>query len=163
MAKKKKSLKKNGQEFQPHYQFWHEEDFWADPQVSRGMSKKQRHYYRALLQSAYYTSTRPDLPFSDSELWQLADAENEKDWTGCSKEIMAKFEAGERKINGQLVQVWKHKRLMRDWTLLLANSISHANRRKGKKKPENDSVDSLEAPENTEDEGFEGDADELLS
>jgi hypothetical protein len=112
MARKKKSLKKNGQEFQPHYQFWHEEDFWSDPQVSRGMSKKQRHYYRALLQAAYYTSTRPDLPFSDSELWQLADAENEKDWTDCSKEIMAKFEAGERKINGQVVQVWKHKRLM---------------------------------------------------
>ena len=39
----------------------------------------------------------------------------------------------------------------------------HANRRKGKKKSENDPVDSLEAPENNEDEGFEGDADELLS
>jgi len=76
---------------------------------------------------------------------------------------MAKFEAGERKINGQIVQVWKHKRLMRDWTLLLANSISDANRRKGKKKPEKDPVESLEAPENNEDDAFEGDADELLS
>jgi len=109
MAKQKKSLKKNGQEFQPKYQFWAEQDFWADPQVRSGMSKKQRHYYRALLQSAYYSATRPNLPFSDSELWIMADAENLDDWMGCREEIMAKFEAVEMIINKQeknFVQVY---------------------------------------------------------
>jgi len=163
MAKKKKSLKKNGQEFQPKYQFWAEQDFWADPQVRSGMSKKQRHYYRALLQSAFYCATRPNLPFSDSELWKLADAENETDWTDCSKEIMVKFESGEMKINGQVVQVWKHKRLMRDWIKLLENSERQSERRKGKKKVKDASPDSLEAPENNDEDGFDGDTDELLS
>ena len=27
---KKKSRKVNGQEFEPAYQFWHEQEFWSD-------------------------------------------------------------------------------------------------------------------------------------
>src|ERR1039458_10081733 len=70
----RKSSKRNGQEYQPPYQFWHEPDFWADECVSRGMTFMQRHFYRALLQAAFYCSTRPYLPTSDDELWKLADA-----------------------------------------------------------------------------------------
>jgi hypothetical protein len=68
MAKKKKSLKKNGQEFQPKYQFWAEQDFWADPQVCSGMSRKQRHFYRALLLVvAHVVNSRRVLVFDGCE------------------------------------------------------------------------------------------------
>ena len=50
-------------------------DFWADEAVlPRHDMVMQRHYYRALLQAAFYCSTRPYLPTSDDELWILADA-----------------------------------------------------------------------------------------
>ena len=114
MAKKKKSLKKNGQEFQPAYQFWHEKDFSLDEQVAYGMDWLQRHLYRTLLQKAYHCSTRPYLPMSDDQLWLLADAGSKECWLANKQPIMVKF--FKATVDG--VELWAHKRLLRDWDLL---------------------------------------------
>lgn len=110
---KKKSSKRNGQEFEPAYQFWHEGEFWSDEYVSRGMTYMQRHLYRALLQAAFHCSTRPYLPNDDDKLWLLADAGTKENWTQNRDAILVKFELLE---DGKLLS---HKRLMRDWTKLL--------------------------------------------
>src|SRR5580704_10218514 len=105
----RKSFKRNGQEYEPPYQFWHEADFWADECVSRGMTFLQRHFYRALLQSAFRCSTRPYLPISDDELWKLADAGTKDNWVQNKDAILVKFQKKEVKN----VKVLSHKRLMR--------------------------------------------------
>lgn len=85
----------------------------------------QRHLYRALLQAAFYCSTRPYLPTSDDELWILADAGNKDNWLENKAAIMAKFQLA--KVKG--VELWAHKRLMRDWIKLLEYSQKQSNRR----------------------------------
>ena len=111
---KKKNTQRNGQEYQPPYQFWHEQDFSSDELVAYGMDWLQRHLYRTLLQKAFSCSTRPYLPSSDDLLWLLADAGSKDRWMENKGPIMVKFQLV--KIAG--VEVWAHKRLLRDWALL---------------------------------------------
>jgi hypothetical protein len=136
-----RSSKLNGQEYLPPYQFWVEKDFWADEHVSRGMNWMQRHLYRALLQVALTCSTRPYLPTSDDELWILADAGSKEHWVENKNQIMVKFQL--TKVKG--VEVWKHKRLMRDWIKLLEYSQKQSKRRKGNDS-ENDDLPQNEEP-----------------
>jgi uncharacterized protein YdaU (DUF1376 family) len=114
---KKKNSKRNGQEFEPAYQFWHENDFSSDEQVAYGMDWLQRHLYRTLLQKAFHCSTRPYLPASDDQLWLLADAGSKECWLQNKAPIMVKFQSVE--IDG--VKCWAHKRLLRDWALLVGH------------------------------------------
>jgi hypothetical protein len=123
---RKRSARLNGQEYVPPYQFWFEREFWGDVHVSRGMTWMQRHLYRALLQAAFYCSTRPYLPTSDDELWILADAGTKENWLENKSAIMAKFQL--TKLKG--VEVWSHRRLMRDWIKLLEYSEKQSNRRR---------------------------------
>lgn len=153
----KKSFKRNGQEYQPPYQFWREADFWADECVSRGMTYMQRHFYRALLQAAFYTSTRPNLPTSDAELWKLADAGSLENWLQNKDAIMVKFQETEVKS----VKMFSHKRLMRDWIKLLEGSEMQSKRRAGKRTQKAKSTDGKKLPENDEDSGIEANEDEL--
>jgi uncharacterized protein YdaU (DUF1376 family) len=115
MGTRKKQTQRNGQEYQPQYQFWHEQDFSADEQVAYGMDWLQRHFYRTLLQKAFICSTRPYLPNSDDQLWLLADAGSKDRWLENKEAVMVKFQRVE--ING--VEFWAHKRLLRDWALLV--------------------------------------------
>jgi hypothetical protein len=128
----KRSAKLNGQEYVPPYQFWCEREFWGDVHVSRGMTWMQRHLYRALLQAAFYCSTRPFLPTSDDELWILADAGTKENWLENKGAILVKFQL--IKVKGN--EMWSHKRLMRDWIKLLEYSEKQSKRRK-KDKPDN--------------------------
>jgi uncharacterized protein YdaU (DUF1376 family) len=153
----RKSSKRNGQEYQPPYQFWHEQDFWSDECVSRGMTSIQRHYYRALLQAAYYSSTRPYLPNNDDELWILADTETKQNWVDNKAAIMVKFQ--EIEVRG--VKVLSHKRLLRDWIKLLEGSEKQSNRRRGKKSKRGTSKGGKEPSANVEDSDVEADESEL--
>jgi len=110
----KKTSRRNGQEYQPPYQFWHEQDFSSDEQVAYGMDWLQRHLYRALLQKAFICSTRPNLPTSDEQLWLLADAGSKERWLANKDAIMVKFQP----ITIDGIELWAHKRLLRDWGLL---------------------------------------------
>ena len=124
--KTQRSGKLNGQEYVPPYQFWREQEFWGDEIVSRGMNWMQRHLYKALLQAAFYCSTRPYLPISDDELWILADAGTKNNWLENKDAIMVKFQL----VKVRSVERWSHKRLMRDWVKLLEYSKKQSNRRK---------------------------------
>lgn len=115
MGNPKKKTHRNGQEYQPPYQFWHEPDFSSDEQVAYGMDWLQRHLYRTLLQKAFFCSTRPYLPISDDQLWLLADAGSKERWLANKEVVMLKFQPV--KVEG--VDLWAHKRLLRDWVLLL--------------------------------------------
>ena len=153
----RKSSKRNGQEYQPPYQFWHECDFWADECVSRGMTFMQRHFYRALLQAAFYCSTRPYLPTSDDELWKLADAGTKDNWIQNKDAILVKFQS----LTVRGAEVWSHKRLLRDWIKLLEGSEKQSNRRRGKKSKKGSSSGGKEPSENVEDSDIEADESEL--
>jgi len=124
--KTQKSAKLNGQEYMPPYQFWCEKEFWADEHVSRGMNWTQRHLYRALLQATFYCSTRPYLPKDDDQLWIIADAGSKEIWLENKAAILVKFQP--IKVKG--VELWAHKRLMRDWIKLLEYSQKQSKRRK---------------------------------
>ena len=153
----KKSSKHNGQEYQPPYQFWHENDFWGDECVSRGMTFMQRHFYRALLQAAFYSSTRPYLPTSDDELWKLADAGSLDNWIQNKDAILVKFQ----KTTVKTVEVFSHKRLMRDWIKLLQGSEKQSKRRAGKRTQKAKPTNGKEPRANDEDSGIEANEDEL--
>ncbi|MFZ0731766.1 MAG: hypothetical protein WAM79_05535 [Candidatus Sulfotelmatobacter sp.] len=153
----KKSLKRNGQEYQPPYQFWHEADFWADECVSRGMNFMQRHLYRALLQAAFYCSTRPYLPIIDDELWILADAGTLDNWAQNKTAIMVKFQ--EIEVKG--VKVLSHKRLLRDWIKLIEGSEMQSKRRKGKQPKKAKTEGGKETPSNDGDGDIEANESEL--
>jgi uncharacterized protein YdaU (DUF1376 family) len=153
----KKSFKRNGQEYQPPYQFWHEADFWSDQCVSRGMTFMQRHLYRALLQAAFYCSTRPYVPNNDDELWKLADAGSLDNWMQNKAAILVKFQ--EIEVKG--VKVFSHKRLMRDWRKLVAGSESQSKRRKGKQSKKGKSTNGKEPFANDEDSDIEVNESEL--
>jgi hypothetical protein len=153
----KKSSKLNGQEYQPPYQFWHEPDFWADECVSRGMTFMQRHLYRALLQAAFYCSTRPYLPISDHELWKLADAGSLENWIQNKDAILIKFQ----KTTVRSVEVLSHKRLMRDWIKLIQGSEKQSKRRKGKATNRSKPTSGKEPSENDGDTDIEANEDEL--
>jgi len=122
MGNPKKETRRNGQEYQPPYQFWHEQDFSADEQVAYGMDWLQRHFYRTLLQKALICSTRPYLPISDDQLWLLADAGSKERWLESKSAVMVKFQ--QVQIDG--VDLWAHKRLLRDWALLIKYSSKKA-------------------------------------
>jgi hypothetical protein len=92
------------------------------------MTFMQRHFYRALLQAAFYSSTRPYLPTSDDQLWILADAGSLENWLQNKDAIMVKFQS----ITVKGAEVWSHKRLMRDWIKLLQGSEMQSKRRAGK-------------------------------
>ena len=153
----KKSSKRNGQEYQPPYQFWHEGDFWGDECVSRGMTFMQRHFYRALLQAAFYSSSRPYLPTSDDELWKLADAGSLENWIQNKDAILVKFQ----KTTVKGVELFSHKRLMRDWIKLLQGSEKQSKRRAGKRPQKAKSTDRKESHADDEDSGIEANEDEL--
>jgi hypothetical protein len=154
----KKSSRLNGQEYQPPYQFWHEPQFWADECVSRGMTWLQRHLYRALLQAAFYSSTRPYLPNSDDELWILADAGTKQNWIDNKDAILVKFQ--EKTLKGD-VKVLSHKRLMRDWIKLIQGSEKQSQRRRGKTTKRGKPSVGKEPSENDGDSDIEANEDEL--
>lgn len=83
---------RNGQEYEPPYQFWREPDFQKDQYVSRILTPVQRGMYRAMLQGAFYLSTRPYLPTSDIELMALADAGSMECWMANKDAIMVLFQ-----------------------------------------------------------------------
>jgi uncharacterized protein YdaU (DUF1376 family) len=120
----RKSAKLNGQEYQPPYQFWHEQDFASDEQVAYGMDWLQRHLYRTLLQKALVCSNRPYLPTSDDQLWLLADAGSKERWIENKPAIMVKFQL----INIDGVELWSHKRLVRDWKKLVSIEMTEQKR-----------------------------------
>ena len=122
MGTQKKHTLRNGQQYQPPYQFWHEQDFSSDEHVAYGMDWLQRHFYRTLCQKAFICSTRPYLPTSDDELWLLADAGSRERWIENKDKIMVKFHPV--KIGG--MELWAHKRLLRDWALLVKYSSKKA-------------------------------------
>ncbi len=122
MGTQKKQTLRNGQLYQPPYQFWKEQDFSADEQVAYGMDWLQRHFYRALLQKAFFCSTRPYLPTSDDQLWLLADAGTQERWLENKDKIMVKFQ----RVDVDGVEMWAHKRLLRDWGLLVKYSSKKA-------------------------------------
>jgi uncharacterized protein YdaU (DUF1376 family) len=132
MGKKKREPKpemswiRNGQEYEPPYQFWCEPEFQKDQYVSRILTPVQRGMYRAMLQGAFYLSTRPYLPTDDTELMALADAGTMDNWKANKDAIMNRFQL--TKVKGK--EVWGHKRLIRDWIKLLEFSKKQSNRRK---------------------------------
>jgi hypothetical protein len=97
--------------YEPEYMCWHERDFWADRYVIN-MTKLQRHFYRALLQAAFFCSTRPYLPDDDEELCTLADADNLETWQQNRKVVLRKFQPF---TDGDGRKLLRHKRLDRDW------------------------------------------------
>jgi uncharacterized protein YdaU (DUF1376 family) len=99
---------------QPDYIMWFEPDFWADRHVVR-MQPLQRALYRTLLQSAFWCSTRPDLPKNDDQLCQLADAESPEVWLQNKDVVLAKFFSDT--VDGQTV--WAHKRLRKEWQIFI--------------------------------------------
>ena len=107
--------KTSAQKYQPKYIFWHELEFMGDQQVAVGMSNLQRHFYRALCIQGMFCSTRPYLPDDDNQLWVLADAGSLKVWQENRDAVLVKFQPVE--VGG--VKVLAHKRLLRDWDLLL--------------------------------------------
>lgn len=109
------SKKTSTQKYQPRYIFWHELEFMGDEQVAVGMSNLQRHFYRALCIKGMFCSTRPYLPTDDNQLWVLADAGSLKVWQENKDAVLVKFQPVE--IEG--VKLLAHKRLLRDWDLLL--------------------------------------------
>jgi len=117
---------RNGQEYEPPYQFWQEPEFQKDQYVSRILTPMQRGMYRAMLQGAFYLSTRPYLPSDDVKLMALADAGSMENWTANKAAIMVLFQPA--KWKGE--EVWGHKRLIRDWIKLLAYSKKQSTRRK---------------------------------
>lgn len=155
---KKRTTQRNGQEYQPPYQFWKEQDFSSDEQVAYGMTYLQRHFYRTLLQKAFICSTRPYLPTSDDQLWLLADAGSKDSWVENKNAIMVKFQLAE--IDG--AEVWAHKRLLRDWVLLTDyhQEKVKAGSAGGRAKSKNTRGSSFEPPaavEEPADDGIEAD------
>jgi len=118
--------KTSSQKYQPKYIFWHELEFMGDEQVAMGMSSLQRHFYRALCIKGMFCSTRPYLPNDDNLLWLLADAGSSQVWLENKDAVLVKFQPVE--IEG--VKLLAHKRLLRDWELLLKD---HKKRVKGGK------------------------------
>jgi uncharacterized protein YdaU (DUF1376 family) len=125
--------------------------------VSRGMTFMQRHFYRALLQAAFYSSTRPYLPTPDDQLWILADAGSLDNWIANKEAILIKFQ--KTKVKG--VEVFSHKRLMRDWMKLIEGSEKQSKRRAGKRTQKPKSTEGKKNPANDEDCGIEANEDEL--
>ena len=72
--------------WKPDYQPWNEEEFQADVFV-RGMNWMQKHFYRALLQAAFFHSTRPYLPADDEVLWVLAGAESQNSGSRTNRRL----------------------------------------------------------------------------
>jgi hypothetical protein len=99
--------------YKPKYMTWWEEDFLSDRKVMR-MPSLARHFYRALLQAALFCQTRPYLPYEETELMILADAEP-NDWTTHRDAVMAMFGSGE--FNG--TPVYYQNRLLEQWQTML--------------------------------------------
>lgn len=94
----------------PVYQLWDEASFQNDVGV-RKMDSLSRLMYRSLLQSAFYSATRPYLPTNDSDLVILSGAENEKQWLKHKNVVLKMFY--EIEIDGE--KLYAQKRLVRDW------------------------------------------------
>lgn len=97
----------------PLYQPWSEEEFLSDLFVQH-MTHVQRWIYRTLLQSAFFCSTRPNLPDDDGVLWMLAGCENRQQWEENMEIVRARFMPTD--LRGQKVLV--NKRLQSDWRRL---------------------------------------------
>jgi uncharacterized protein YdaU (DUF1376 family) len=152
---------RNGQEYEPPYQFWQEPEFQKDQYVSRILTPVQRGMYRAMLQGAFYLSTRPYLPIDDVKLMALADAGSMENWLANEEAIMRLFHPA--KWKGE--EVWGHKRLLRDWIKLLAYNMKQSTRRKKSDGVEDDFPEDFAQPaeevENKADEAVECDEREL--
>src|SRR5690242_15398289 len=82
--------KKPKVKIKPKWITWYEDAFQSETAV-RYMKPQARHFYRALLISSYFCSTRPYLPDDDSQLWMLADAENQAHWMEHAVTLRAMF------------------------------------------------------------------------
>src|SRR5580704_1194267 len=133
---------RNGQEYEPPYQFWHEPDFQSDPYVSHILTAMQRGMYRSMLQGAFHLSTRPYLPTDDVKLMALADAGSMENWMANKDAIMVLFQPA--KWKGEAV--WGHKRLIRDWIKLLERSKKQSTRRKKSDGAEDDFPEDFDQP-----------------
>ncbi len=98
----------------PDYQPWNEEEFQADVFV-RGMNWMQKHFYRALLQAAFFHSTRPYLPADDEVLWVLAGAESQEQWEQNKSKVIKRFTAVEG--HSELIE---NRRVTADWQYLMS-------------------------------------------
>ena len=92
--------------YEPKFMLWCEQQFASDVVVRR-MTPYQRLMFRSLLQTAFWCSTRPDLPDDDEQLCDLADADSLEHWMANKSAVLRKFTLE----NG----VWSNKRLRADW------------------------------------------------
>jgi uncharacterized protein YdaU (DUF1376 family) len=92
----------------PLHQKWVEKEFVFD---TMHMHWQARLYYRALLQSAWHLSTRPDLPDDDAQLRSILGGVPEEQWNEHREVVRAMFTA--ETVNG--IKVLSQKRLRRDW------------------------------------------------
>lgn len=99
--------------FKPDYQPWNEEEFWSDIYVL-AMPRSAAHLYKALCNAAFFCSTRPYLPSSDSELWLHAHAEDIGQWLSYKAVILKRFKR--ITVGGKVLL--KHKRVTADWERL---------------------------------------------
>ena len=83
-----------GRDFKPRWIKWDEDSFQADRIVQR-MTCVQRSFTRTLMVECYYNPLRPYLPNDDSQLWELADAENLEQWLENKDKVLRKFESQE--------------------------------------------------------------------
>ncbi len=97
--------------YKPEFQPWNEEEFRADPYVSKVMNPKQRSLYKNLLQQMFFASSRPRLLHNDEELWLFADAENLQEWLDNKEVVLKKF----RVVEGLL----ENKRVLDDWNRMM--------------------------------------------
>jgi hypothetical protein len=109
----------------PFYQKWDEKAFQFD---TMHLHWQARLLYRALLQSAWHLSTRPDLPADDNQLQNILSVPSDI-WTQHSKAVRSMFH-----IDNEIGVLWQ-KRLRADWKTLTdyrAKQKELANRRYNK-------------------------------
>jgi hypothetical protein len=109
------------------YQPWGEEEFRADLDV-QAMGHMERWMYRTLCQAAFVSSTRPDLPDDDGQLWKMAGCETSKQWDKHKSAVRAMFTPSVE--DG--IPVLYRKRIRDDWNRIAEKRDQlAANGRKG--------------------------------
>ena len=113
---KQKTSSAHYQDYKPPYLKWWEDNFWSDMHVRR-MAPTARHYYRALLQAAFFCDARPFLPADDAQLWMIADAESLQEWQKHKDQVLIKF----TRFTQDGKELLRNKRLDEEWAALLDN------------------------------------------
>jgi uncharacterized protein YdaU (DUF1376 family) len=129
----------------PLFQSWDESSFRLDTQY---LDWQARACYRALLQSAWYGSERPDLPDDDAKLARIIGCPIEI-WTECAAAVRAFFTP--QIVNG--VSVLRQKRLFEDWQRIEAYRKRQAEY--GKKRWATESESEILDPSKMKGEGKE--------